>query len=72
MGFLLLDLDLHLWLLLSLCLHLVLVVLTGRLLGGLGRSVGGLGRSDVDRWMLLGLEILSGSVLSSGNSFSSS
>ena len=72
MGFLLLDLDLHLQFLLALHLHLVLVVLTGRLVGGLGRSVCGLGRSDVDRWMLLGLEIMSGSVLSSGNSFSSS
>ena len=72
MGFLLLDLDLHLWLLLVLRLRLVLVMLTGRLDGDLGRSVCGLGRSDVDRWMLLGLEIVSGSVLSSGNSFSSS
>ena len=72
LGFLLLDLDLRLRLLLALCLHLVLVVLTGRLVGGLGRSVCGLARSDVDRSMLLGLEILSGSVLSSGNSFSSS
>ena len=74
MGFLLLDLDLdlHLRLLLALHLHLVLVMLTGRLDGDLGRSVCGLGRSDVNRWMLLGLEIVSGSVLSSGNSFSSS
>ena len=60
MEFLLLDLDLCLRLLLGLCLYLVLVVLTGRLVGGLGRSVCGLGRSDVNRWMLLGLEILSG------------
>ena len=72
MGFLLLDLDLCLQLLLALHLHLILVVLTGRVVEGLGRSVCGLGRSDVDRWMLLGLEFLSGSVLSSGNSFSSS
>ena len=72
MGFLLLDLDLCLRLLLVICLCLVLVMLTGRLDGDLGRSVCGLGRSDVDRWMLLGLEIVSGSVLSSGNSFSSS
>ena len=71
MWFLLLDLDLHLRLLLVLCLCLVLVMLTGRLDGDLGRSVCGLGRSDVDRWMLLGLEVVSGSVLSSGNSFSS-
>ena len=71
MGFLLLDLDLHLWLLLVLHLCLVLVMLTGRLDEDLGRSVCGLGRSDVDRWMLLGLEVVSGSVLSSGNSFSS-
>ena len=72
MGFLLLALYLRLQLLLALCLHLVLVVLTGRLVGGLGRSVCGLGRSDIDRWILLGLEILSGSILSSGHSFSSS
>ena len=72
MRFLLLDLYLCLRLLLALCLHLVLVMLTGRLVGGLGRSVCGLGRSDVDRLMLLGLEILSVSVLSSRNSFSSS
>ena len=56
MGFLLLDLDLHLWLLLALHLHLVLVMLTGRLDRDLGRSVCHLGRSDVNRWMLLGLE----------------
>ena len=72
MRFLLLDLDLRLQLLLALHLRLVLVVLTGRLVGVLGRSVCGLGSSDVDRWMLLGLEFLSGSVLSSANSFSSS
>ena len=72
MEFLPLDFVLQLWLLLALHLHLALAVLVGRLLGGLGRSVSGLGRSDVDRWILLGPEILSGSVLSSGNSFSSS
>ena len=70
MGFLLLDLDLCLWLLLVLHLHLVL--LTGRLDGDLGRSVCDLGRSEVNRLMLLGLEVVSGSVLFSGNSFSSS
>ena len=68
-GVLLLDLDLCLWLLLVLCLHLVL--LKGRLNGDLGRSVCDLGRSDVIRLMLLELEVVSGSVLFSGNSFSS-
>ena len=70
MGFLLLDLDLHLRLLLVLCLHLVL--LAGRLDEDLGRSVCDIGRSDVIRLMLLGLEVVSGLVLFSGNSFSSS
>ena len=60
MGFLLLDLDLHLRLLLVLHLCLVLVMLTGRIDGDLRRSVCGLGRSNVDRWMLLGLELCQG------------
>ena len=51
MEFLLLDQDLHLWLLLV--LHLVL--LSGRLDENLGRPVCGLGRSDAVRLMLLGL-----------------
>ena len=71
MEFLLLDRDLHLQLLLA--LHLAL--LTGRLDGNLGRSLC-LGRSDAVRLMLLGLRVLSGtvleSVLFSGNSLSSS
>ena len=53
MGFLLLDLDMCLWLLLVLHLSLALVMLTGRLDEDLGRSVCG---PDVNRWMLLGLE----------------
>ena len=72
MGFLLFDLDLCLRVLLALHLCLVLVMLEGSLDGDLGRSVCDVGRSDVNRWMLLELEIVSGSVLSSGNSFSSS
>ena len=76
MGFLLLDLDLHLQLLLVLQLHLAF--LTGRPDCDLERSVCDLGRSEVNRLMLLGLEVVSGSILSSesvlfsGNSLTSS